>query len=1561
MRFLLALLGAALVCAPTCAQSPAPAPLGIALNYTLSTGVLSNGADVPQQVWSATINVPGVRSLQLLFDTAELQSAEDAIIITNPRDGETQRLTKARLKQWRNHTAWFNGEQVDIAVELTAGSTAQLVIRKVYGGINTSLTGNHNSVCGGSDDRVFSTDNRVCRLVKNTTTACGGCTGWLISATNTILGAGHCADPTPDYFVIAQFNTPGSSGGCMVHPPVADQFPVDQSTITFANGGPGNDWAVARLHPNSSGQTAYVRQGAYFSLATSLPTCNPLFGPARVFRVTGYGYDTQPNNSYEQQTDTGLCVSYVGDAIRHTVDTEGGNSGSPIIDQATGQAIGIHTHGGCDDPAYLHNSGTSILKPALQSAINATVGCSTQFLASSQNGGSDFVSCDFQVFNVTPVSGKWVGVGITSASDWDIWHEQANSALGSSVCDFIIANGHNGTVAPTSGELNRWSGTATARADHIEAETISVGSTSNETWGSTNVLRMFEFYVSSAGSYDFTVAGSNDLKWRLFGPGSNANWRSRSSATGIGPVGIVGAGSGSHTLGTGWHCIVVFKDGGAQAVTPTSQFSITVCNSASLQSITASPATITNPCTPFSMTPTTNRWNVICIASPSDWDMAIGSMTGYTGGADYALANGRAGAISPTNGQFVRYSGSSDGTAQARGASTGSVGGYLPHTLSGTEVVEAREINIASAGSYDVTVTGDPTVSWRLHSPPGHSDWFDENDNVVTSGSANGATSTVSLGTGYHVLVMYRYSGPSGSTASLLVNVCASASTVTLTGITPQTVTTPCVPFSFSVDAGRWNAVGVQSDSDWDIAVGSAHSASGGPVTDFVIANGRNGAITPLNGVVNRYSGSDSANIMRSYNVTLSIGTAYTVAGWNPSRVIRVFEFQVTSAGNYDITMSNAAPLSWRLFDPGSDASFRRRNTSIASGSNGVTSTLSLSPGWHAIACFTDSGPAPSSFTFSMLVEQTPNPSPTTSSISPSSAIAGGSAFSLTVNGSSFVSGAQIRFGGTPLVTSYVSSSELTATVPAALIATAGTVPVDVSNPAPGGGLSGSQTFTISNPAPGIGSLSPSSAIAGSGSFQLTVNGSGFNSGSVIRWNGINLSTTYLSAGSVRATVPANYVAAAGTRNVRVFNPGPGGGLTSALTFTVENPVPTVSSTTPNLATVGSGSFLITVNGSNYNGSSTIRFDGNVLATNFVNASTVTATVPNALISTAGTVVVGVSNPAPGGGFASTNFTVENPVPSLGSLTPTFAIAGDSAFTMNVNGSDFISGDSVVLWDGSPLPTTFVSATQLQASVSATLIGAPGSANVEVDTSGPGGGTTAPVAFPILAPAIISIAPTSIPILTAASPAQLITITGANFHPGTQAYADRYALPTTFINSSTVTCDVGPSVLGALRRGGLAIAVENSHTVPSNAMACVVGGLGSNAGTITRNPLAPLPGEDYVARCENGVPGRPLLLLADLTNPLPIYPWPSPAGDFVLSVRPTQPATPDWFVLVDGIGVFGPPAPGAVYDATGSYSLGGFAVPSPPWGLTLTVQGAYTDPTTPLGFTLHWARHPDQL
>jgi hypothetical protein len=110
-----------------------------------------------------------------------------------------------------------------------------------------------------------------------------------------------------------------------------------------------------------------------------------------------------------------------------------------------------------------------------------------------------------------------------------------------------------------------------------------------------------------------------------------------------------------------------------------------------------------------------------------------------------------------------------------------------------------------------------------------------------------------------------------------------------------------------------------------------------------------------------------------------------------------------------------------------------------------------------------------------------------------------------------------------------------------------------------------SPTITVTpgpNPVPVLNSLSPGAAIAGSASLTLTLNGSGFTSSSVVRWNGGNRPTTYVSATQLQASLGAADLAVVGSAQVTVFAPSPGGGTSNVLNLgIVPRPILTVDTT----------------------------------------------------------------------------------------------------------------------------------------------------------------------------------------------------------------------------------------------------------------------------------------------------------------------------------------------------------------------------------------------------------------
>ena len=89
------------------------------------------------------------------------------------------------------------------------------------------------------------------------------------------------------------------------------------------------------------------------------------------------------------------------------------------------------------------------------------------------------------------------------------------------------------------------------------------------------------------------------------------------------------------------------------------------------------------------------------------------------------------------------------------------------------------------------------------------------------------------------------------------------------------------------------------------------------------------------------------------------------------------------------------------------------------------------------------------------------------------------------------------------------------------------------------------------NPSPVASSLSPANASAGSPGITLTVSGSGFVATAVVRWNGADRPTTFVSSTQLRATIPVSDLSTARSVPVTAFNPKPGGGTSASVSFTI--------------------------------------------------------------------------------------------------------------------------------------------------------------------------------------------------------------------------------------------------------------------------------------------------------------------------------------------------------------------------------------------------------------------------
>jgi uncharacterized protein (DUF2141 family) len=114
---------------------------------------------------------------------------------------------------------------------------------------------------------------------------------------------------------------------------------------------------------------------------------------------------------------------------------------------------------------------------------------------------------------------------------------------------------------------------------------------------------------------------------------------------------------------------------------------------------------------------------------------------------------------------------------------------------------------------------------------------------------------------------------------------------------------------------------------------------------------------------------------------------------------------------------------------------------------------------------------------------------------------------------------------------------------------------------------------TTENPVPLIYQpLSPDAILpAGGLAFRITVNGTGFVSGSTVQWNGSSRATTFVSNSKLTATVLATDVAHFSSASVTVANPPPGGGTSNALSFEITRPTSSVALITTSAFAAGSG------------------------------------------------------------------------------------------------------------------------------------------------------------------------------------------------------------------------------------------------------------------------------------------------------------------------------------------------------------------------------------------------------
>lgn len=515
-----------------------------------------------------------------------------------------------------------------------------------------------------------------------------------------------------------------------------------------------------------------------------------------------------------------------------------------------------------------------------------------------------------------------------------------------------------------------------------------------------------------------------------------------------------------------------------------------------------------------------------------------------------------------------------------------------------------------------------------------------------------------------------------------------------------------------------------------------------------------------------------------------------------------------------------------------------------------------------------------------------PNPVPAITSLSPATAVAGDAGFTLTINGSNFLNNSVVKYNGADRTTNYISATQVSIAVTAADLANPATAAITVVNPAPGGGTSNTVNLPINNPAPGAITLNPTSAIAGAASITLTVTGTGFRPDSIVRVNNDDRATTVVSATQVTTVLSAADLAVAGTLQIAVNTPPPGGGLSPAATFTVNNPAPVLTSLSPSAVLAGDAAFTLTINGSGFVNTSQVRVNGTNRGTTVVSATQLTIAVTAVEIADPGIIKIAVRNPTPGGGNSNElSLAINNPVPVLTSLDKTAAQVGSTATPLLLNGSAF-RPNSVVRVNGTDRATTFVSASQLGITLTVADLATAGTLKLSVFTPTPGGGTTGELTFTINnpVPTIASLNPAT---ALAGGAAFTLLLDGSGFVSSSVVRFNGVDRATTVLNSTQASVQVTAAdianpgtakltVFNPAPQGGLSnevtLAINNpAPSTPTLSQSTLTAGAGATMLTLTGsgyrpNSLARVNGVDRVTTYVSATELKVNLLSSDVAN-----------------------------------------------------------------------------------------------
>lgn len=187
----------------------------------------------------------------------------------------------------------------------------------------------------------------------------------------------------------------------------------------------------------------------------------------------------------------------------------------------------------------------------------------------------------------------------------------------------------------------------------------------------------------------------------------------------------------------------------------------------------------------------------------------------------------------------------------------------------------------------------------------------------------------------------------------------------------------------------------------------------------------------------------------------------------------------------------------------------------------------------------------------------------------------------------------------------------------------------------------------LPNPISEITSINPDDAQRGSNEITINIEGSGFIKTSSVRLSTADyeLTTVFIDNHHIQAIIPKEALLKAGTFPITISNPAPDGGTSNSVTFTVNNPVPSITALEPTEAIAGTSGLTLNIYGTGFFEDTEIYYGGAKKPITYINNTKLQINLTSEDLKTPGKYEIMTYNSPPVGGNSNkVIFTVKNPL-----------------------------------------------------------------------------------------------------------------------------------------------------------------------------------------------------------------------------------------------------------------------------------------------------------------------------